>query len=160
MADPNMSVNVNYSAMPADYVPPKPKKDLGTVADAIKKLDAMKGVYKTDEGGDKAYWSKKRNVNVGGILYEGNKTTVFRNSPKGYGHGPRYFECVDVDGDKKFDACETRDSKDFITTIETQSGRYRFDKLTKSLGEDATYDVMQNLLNNIPDKRADVFKVE
>lgn len=162
MADPNMSVNVNYSPLPAGYTFPAPKKDLGTVQEATAKLNRMKA-HKVQDGNETLYVNKY--AVIGSIMRDENETRIIRNHHKGYFWGKNYFDCRDVDGDGKFDSCQTTDSnKNFV--IENQNGKYKldrsFDDVYKQCFKDEIihYTVGENLRNNIPDKRADAFKIE
>lgn len=147
MADPNMSVQymsvytppkpeANYSQTPIDYVPPKPKRDLGTVADVRKELmTSIKGKgLKKAKCGDRdhegvCYYDKKGESQAGIVTntavgsYNKGEIQIFGNN----------FNCY-ASKSGQILSCERFDSQG-QNFIENQNGKYTFKTCVKNNDE-------------------------
>ena len=174
MGEQNMSVNLGYSPMPAGYTPPKPKRDLGTVQDAIDRIQSIDN-YKVRASFDLLSEDNKQSSSNGNYWVEyttrkaGSVGRVMRyidersNAPtmsverlqgKGRVYGLDFFSCQDVNDDGKCDVYSTlsKDGRDVV--IENSQGKFIINETPTDPK------IQENIEMNIFDKRAEKYRVE
>lgn len=174
MGEQNMSVAYGYTPIPAGYTFSKPKRDLGTVQEAIdriKSIDNYKArpffdLLSEDNGqssSNGSYWveyTTRKSGSVGRVMHyidertNAYKMSVDRLQGKGRVYGPDFFSCDDVNDDGKCDVYSTlsKDGRDVV--IENSQGKFIINQTP------IDPKIQENVELNIFDKRAEIYKVE